>query len=259
MTRNHANFVAEGSGLSISARVVPWDSNVFGFPVVHIEKIELSDSESAIATYNRFRAWLKLKKIRIVSCRLGEQQLAESMFLEEKKFRFVEMVLHPIMHGLPNLRLPDDVLVIQIAGRKDIPLIQSMAERSFRYERFHVDPRLDSHLANQRYGRWIQTSDDNPRQQLLKINDCGNLVGFFLVEMMGGNQVYWHLTAIAPEYQGKGYGKRVWQAMLLHHQKQGLMVVSTTISARNVPVLNLYSQLRFRFQPPEITLHWVNV
>lgn len=180
------------------------------------------------------------------------------MFLEEQGFRFVEMVLHPTMPALPELALPDDDLDIDVAEESDIAQIESIAVQSFQYERYHVDPRLDRHLADLRYGRWVNSSTGSFEQQLIKICDGGRLLGFFLVEIMEESQeVYWHLTAIAPEYQGQGYGTRVWQAILRYHQKQGLISVSTTISARNVPVLNLYSRLGFRFLPPEMTFHWL--
>ncbi|MBK8535842.1 MAG: hypothetical protein IPL59_12375 [Candidatus Competibacteraceae bacterium] len=45
--------------------------------------------------------------------------------------------------------------------------------------------------------------------------------------------------------------------MLRYHQERGQDVVMTTISARNVSVLNLYTKLNFRFLPPEMTFHWV--
>jgi ribosomal protein S18 acetylase RimI-like enzyme len=69
--------------------------------------------------------------------------------------------------------------------------------------------------------------------------------------------VYWHLTAVAPQCQGQGYGWRVWRAMLAHHARGGVRSVRTTITAGNVPVLNLYSKLGFRFLPPETTFHWL--
>ncbi len=237
--------------------MVPWDSAVFGFPVAQVEGIELTEYDQALVAYAKFRIWLESKRAQIVTCRLKEHELFESMFLEEQGFRFVEMVLHPIMASLSKLVLPADDLLIEAAVAMDIPLIQAIAERSFHYERYHVDPRLDHHLGDLRYGRWVRTCTDNPAQQLLKILDGTRLVGFFLVEIKQGDQAYWHLTAIAPEYQGQGYGKRVWQAMLRYHQQQGLVAVSTTISARNMPVLNLYSRLGFRFLPSEMTFHWV--
>jgi RimJ/RimL family protein N-acetyltransferase len=68
---------------------------------------------------------------------------------------------------------------------------------------------------------------------------------------------FWNLSAIFPGYYGKGYGRRAWLAMLRYHQENGCIAVSTTISARNIAVLNLYSSLNFRFLPPEMTFHWM--
>ncbi len=237
--------------------MIPWDSEVFVFPVAQIERIELTDEVQALVAFDKFKMWLESKKVQMVACRLEEQRLLESIFLEKQDFRFIEMVLHPIMPGLAEQILPDDNLIIEPAEMADIPLIQAIAERSFQCERYHVDPRLDPHLADLRYGRWVRTSTHNPRQQLLKIRHRESLIGFFIAEVSEGDRAYWHLTAIAPEYQGQGYGKRAWRAMLRYHRQHGVTEVSTTISARNVPVLNLYSQLAFHFLPPEMTFHWM--
>jgi hypothetical protein len=45
--------------------------------------------------------------------------------------------------------------------------------------------------------------------------------------------------------------------MLQRHRNEGAAVITTTISARNVRVLNLYSKLGARFLPPEMTFHWL--
>ena len=36
--------------------------------------------------------------------------------------------------------------------------------------------------------------------------------------------VYWHLTAVAPEWQGKGVGMSLWRTMLLRHRAEGASV-----------------------------------
>jgi len=72
------------------------------------------------------------------------------------------------------------------------------------------------------------------RQRLLKVVQGDQIVALFIVESGENRSVYWYLTAIAPEWQGQGYGQRVWRAMLRHHQGEGQDSVMTTISARNV-------------------------
>jgi RimJ/RimL family protein N-acetyltransferase len=179
------------------------------------------------------------------------------MFLEAHGFRFIEMVLHPRLAGLSALALPEDDLQIMPAGAADLPGLVAIAEQAFTHERYHVDPRLDPRLGDRRYGRWVRSSLDHPTQRLLKVLDAERVIALFLVEKRTDGSAYWHLTAIAPEWQGQGYGRRVWQAMLRRHQAEGCESVTTTISARNTPVLNLYAQLGFRFLPPEMTFHWL--
>jgi len=245
------------SSLKLEAALVPWDTEIFGFPVAQIHQVEVADFLSAIDEYRKFQEWLDSHEIRVVSCRLPHNRLPESIFLESKGFRFVEMVLHPKIERLGCLDIPQDHLVITPALDFDIPAIQDIAERAFKHERYHIDPRLDPKLGSIRYGCWVKNSLHHPSQRLLKIMDGEHIIALFIVESKGNKSIYWHLTAISPLWQGRGYGQRVWRAMLLYHQQEGRDCVITTISARNVAVLNLYVKLDFRFLPPEMTFHWV--
>lgn len=229
----------------------------FGFPVAQIDQIEVIDPAATLEDYRQFQQWLDAGRIRIASCRLPHDRLRESIFLESRGFRFIEMVLHPKIEKLQTLDIPSDDLVIVPALESDLTAMRDIAERAFGHERYHIDPRLDPHLGDARYGRWVQNSFAHPRQRLLKVVQGDHIVALFIVESGENRSVYWHLTAIAPGWQGRGYGRRVWRAMLRHHQAEGRDSVMTTISARNVPVLNLYAKLDFRFLPPEMTFHWV--
>jgi len=180
------------------------------------------------------------------------------MLLESCQFRFIETVLHPCL-DLPDTRYTDNHgLVIAHAVPSDIPVLEGIASSAFIHGRIQADPRLGSDLSLRRYGRWVRNVIDHPRQRLLKITNYeGMIVGLFVIEPSADQSVYWHLTAISPSCQGKGYGWRAWRAMLAHHAQEGFRSVQTTITATNVAVLNLYAKLGFRFLPPEMTFHWV--
>jgi RimJ/RimL family protein N-acetyltransferase len=83
------------------------------------------------------------------------------------------------------------------------------------------------------------------------------LVGFFIVEQRPDRSVYWHLTAVAPKWQGKGIGMSVWRTMLLRHKAEGAPFVETTISGHNLAIINLYARLRFTFRGAQMTFHWL--
>ncbi len=243
--------------LLLDATIVPWDTEVFQFPVAQIDSIHISDPKQSVLQFKDFESWRNLQSCDLVSCRLSEDQLVESMFLEEKGFRFIEMVLHPKVENLHRFTLEEQGLTIRPAEESDLLAINKIAMSAFRYERFYVDPRLDSHCSDLRYKRWVSNVLGHPKQQLLKILDKDLLIGFFIIEIQENGSAYWHLTAISPLFHGKGYGYRTWLAMIQYHRLHGHMAINTTISARNVPVLNLYSKLHFHFSPPEMSFHWM--
>lgn len=257
MRNESTRFEFSSDGLRLRAAFIPWDIEVFGFPVVQIQELSISDWPSAAREYHDFRQWLDRNQVNIVSCRMPHDRLRETMFLESKDFRFIEMVLHPKLSDIQSLHFEKDCLTVSPAMKSDLPVMKNIAEHAFGHERYHIDPRLDRHLADLRYGRWVENSFDHPSQRLLKVMDRENIIGLFIVEPRDNELIYWHLTAIDPQWQGKGYGQRVWRSMLRHHQKEGHDAVMTTISARNIAVLNLHAKLGFRFLPPEMTFHWV--
>lgn len=250
-------FRLDTPGLRLSAQEAPWDSAIYGMPVVQIDDIEVLDYNAAVTDYRRYETWVTAENVGIASCRLAHERLKESMFLEARNFRFVEMVLHPRIDSLQTQQIPSDHLSIVPAADSDLEALQEIAETAFGVERYHVDPRLSPRQGDRRYGRWVRNSLHHQSQRLLKVLDGERLIAFFLIENRSDRTAYWHLTAIAPQWQGQGYGRRTWLAMLNYHKVQGCHSVSTTISARNTPVLNLYSQLQFRFAAPDMTFHWV--
>lgn len=249
-------FHIETSFLRISVEEESWDSVIFGAPVVQIKDIEVKDDNGALLDLVNFTNWIEANEVGIMSCRLPHDRLRESMFLEVWGFRFIEMVLHPRFDNLQNHNFPRGDLSIVPAEEADLDALQDIAERAFGFERYHVDPCLSSRLGDQRYGFWVRNSLNHQSVRLLKVLDGERLVALFIIEIGLNQSAYWHLTAIAPEWQGKGYGQRVWVDMLSYCKAQGCQSVSTTISARNTPVLNLYAKLQFRFTPPEMTFHW---
>ncbi|HQT27637.1 MAG TPA: GNAT family N-acetyltransferase, partial [Burkholderiales bacterium] len=56
------------------------------------------------------------------------------------------------------------------------------------------------------------------------------------------------LHAMEELSRGKGYGKYFWSAACRKIYDQGEKEITSSISASNLPVLNLYASLGFRFE-----------
>jgi RimJ/RimL family protein N-acetyltransferase len=251
-------FTLTVPSLRLTAHLVPWDTDCFGFAVAQIDTLECLHSSIDSTEILPFYQWLDNNAIRLVSCRLSFDRLNESMLLERCGFRFIETVLHPHLDLFKCSFLSSDELKVAPATTEDLPMLEAMAAEAFAHGRIHADPRLGQSLGGRRYSHWVRNTLTHPSQKLLKVTDKdANLVALFITEERPEQSLYWHLTAIALHFQGKGYGWRVWQTMLAIHARDGMSSVQTTITAGNVPVLNLYAKLGFRFFSPEMTFHWV--
>lgn len=249
--------VVDTPRLLLEWRYVPWDSIILGRPVLEIFRINVRDYQAEV-DLTPFEAARDSLRACLVSCRLSCDQLNESMFLENNGFRFIEMIYQPELTDLSNYTSAKDTELKTVQATPDLlPAIEDIAGRAFHNERYHVDPRLDPSIGDQRYRNWVRNSLNHEKQRLIAIHESKRLVAFFVTEMLEDGTCYWHLNAIAPELQGQGYGKRVWRAMIDSARQQGAKRILTSITARNHRVLNLYARLGFRFSKPLMTFHWV--
>jgi ribosomal protein S18 acetylase RimI-like enzyme len=244
----------ETAALRLRWFAVPWDSEAFGFPVAQIDELVIGTGDPA-AGFEQFEAWCRDRSVRLASCRLAPDRLRESGWLESRGFRFIEMVYRPRTELSPGDPEPATPVAVSPVTAAELPAVEAIAGSAFTTGRFHLDPALDPHASGRRYGRWVRTSFANPAHEVLKAELDGRLAGFFVTEPGREGTVYWHLTAVAPDMQGRGVGKQIWQAMLARHRRQGARAVETTVSAHNIPVLNLYARLGFRLQAGGMTFH----
>ena len=177
------------------------------------------------------------------------------MYLEDRGFRFIELNYLPRLETLQSLSLADENVGISLAMPEDRDMLVAMAGATFRHGRFHQDPRIGAALGEALRHLDVQCIR-SPRAARPQMFDRREFVGFFVVEPRETGHIFWSLIGLAPDRQGGGFGKRVWRAMLRFHQNEGMRIVSTSISSLNVPVLNMYVSLGFRFPAPSVTMHW---
>jgi GNAT superfamily N-acetyltransferase len=249
----------DDEALQLTWSEAPWDSAVFGAPVLQITDVKVGDDVlRARGLMERFESARDAAGSPFVSCRLAHDRLRESMLLEEQGFRFIEMLFQPEFAQLQQASLPAaPAFSVHAAEASDFEWAAGVAGQAFRNERFHVDPRLPRGLGDRRYRNWVLQTPDHATQRLMIIRDGRAPVAFFIIERLADASCYWHLTAVAPERQGQGYGPRVWATMLAQAQDSGAAGVRTSIVARNHRVMNLYAQLGFRFPAPAMTFHWL--
>jgi GNAT superfamily N-acetyltransferase len=256
---NSAIFNFKNRGVEMEAHETPWDTKALGFPAGRITRFHGRDIQSSKMAFSDLFAWASTSGIEFLSCRLDSSRLHESFALESAGFRFVETLLHPYL-DVDNIKGSDyGEIEIYEAENHEVSFIADMASKSFTAERFHADFRVSNDAANQRYANWIVNSRDDEKFKLYKAQlTDGEIIGFFLVSYEETRRVNWELTAIFPEFQGKGFGRQTWNSFIAFHKKEGVTRISTSITARNSNILSLYSLLGFKFSSPDNTYHWLS-
>lgn len=227
---------------------------------MQVDKIEVRNSVKALPQLEEILNELNEDGIALISCRLPHSSINESMLLESAGFKFIEMVLHPFLNSIvENEFYASELIDVRDAHGDELSDLSRIAEVAFKNDRFSVDFRIPNHTSAQRYKNWVLSCEDHLNQKVMKFSKDKDVVGFFIIEEDAvARKAFWHLTAIAPKYHGQGLGTKCWESMLAVHKSRNITEVLTTISARNTPVLNLYSKLNFRFKNPEMSFHWVN-
>src|SRR5687767_13917364 len=126
------------------------------------------------------------------------------MFLEERGFRFVEMVYPLRLRDVHKQDVPNQGMEFLPADSEDLDEIQGIARDAFSTGRLNVDPRLGPELGGRRYAAWVSNSFKHATQRLYRVVLDGRIAAFFVIEMMANQRMYWHLTAVAPAFQGRG-------------------------------------------------------
>jgi len=234
---------------------VPWDSHIFNKNVAQISNLKILKAKNALNDFELYQKWCSQKEIDLSSCRLPHSQVNESHLLESKGFKFIELNYQPILANLALLSLPASSIEIIEAEECDKTALANVAEIIFHNERFHIDPNIETNLANKRYRTWVENAFKQDHQKIFKCILNTEIIAFFVVEYPKFGHCFWSLVGVLPEFQGKGLGKKVWRAMLKHHQEELISTVSTSISSHNIPVFNLYVALGFRFPEPYTTFH----
>lgn len=243
--------------LTLTWSQAPWDEVVCGFPVMQVTSIQVKGPNTCDGMQLFERARDKLGA-GFVSCRLPHDSLKESMLLEEFGFRFIEMMYSPGLNlGGFESSSKVNLLPVRLATEADLPVLLNIASTAFQNERFKMDPRLDPSISDRRFENWVSSSLVHTTQRIHVICDKDQIIAFFVTEMKNDGTCYWHLNAVAPNAQGRGYGRIVWLSMINQAVLSSADRISTSIAARNHRVLNLYARLGFIFPPPSMTFHWV--
>jgi GNAT superfamily N-acetyltransferase len=211
----------------------PWDSAVYGVETYELQRVSEDVLARAAASPGHYTAKV--------------DPLASKKLLHDFGFYYCDTLIEPhcragelYSFARAGVAVADDIALE--------PLL-AVCHGAFAHDRFHRDFNLDPADADRRYDQWLRQLHGAGEVHGLLVD--GNLAGFIA---LSGNRMVLH--ALAGEYRGKGLAKCLWSAACTHFfEDLGLETLESSISAANLPVLNLYASLGFSFRNASDVYH----
>lgn len=213
----------------------PWDEAVFGMPCFEITELREDVLSLAAETPGHFT--------------IKVDPLADKSLLYRYGFYYTDTLIRPVCTA-GQLVAHEHADASADTG-VDVKLLLPMCRESFVHGRFHRDFNLPRDSADRRYMQWLKqlAREDT----VLGLYFSGELAGF-IAERRG----VLALHALDARFRGRGLAKYLWTAACRRLFDQGADELSSSISAANLAVLNLYASLGFRFRHAVDIYHRLN-
>lgn len=244
-----------------------WDTEHFGYSVAVIDAIlikELNYKQKVVianSLLGKFFIWCESNSIRFISVRIPYQDLPVIHSLEDHGFHFIESWIYNKF----NLnRLSDQEKTcykVRLSRPNDCDIMIDYSNGAFATQRFHADPNISYQKADSLYKKWILTSFHDPKQYILALDIESKPVAYMIYykntkrEYFDYKFAMWKMALLDPNCKGKRIGTNFFKAVLAYHKKEGLDIVDSGLSIRNLTSLNLHNKLNFEIITTFVTFH----
>ena len=234
-------------------KVLPWDTDFFGFPVAFLSSLKLNPS---IARFVFDFCSKHLVRLLEYQCDCHDR---ESVLLaEEHGFNFADIRLtfeRFINNNLAIPKLPSE-FTFDIANEGDVTRLMEIADGLYLDSRYYFDTNFPRDKVRQFYIDWVQ------KAVLGTFDDCAMIlrhsddpVGFFTIKYEPNCSARIRLVGIDPRYRAKGLA-----IIHLHHclkklAANGVKYVQVATQGRNYAAQRLYQKAGFITKKTEIWYH----
>ncbi len=221
-------------------QATPWDSKVFGF---NTYEIHLNSETLIFETIKEIIA-----KNQSGHYTLKVNSLGNKKVLFDYGFYYCDTLIEPYCNKEKLINYEHNN--IYISQENSLNELISICDGAFRHGRFHRDFNIEKKQADCRYNSWLAQLFEEKKVWGLMYNQ--DLAGFWA---FSENKILLH--ALSPNYQGKGMAKYFWSLACQEMFKFGYTEIISSISASNIPALNLYVSLGFKFKNPQDIYHLI--
>ena len=246
------------------------DTKHFGINTSLIDYVVIKETEyeKKLSITNqlliKYHKWCEAKKIRFVVVKISSLDLPTIHGFEKNGFRFMENWIFN-KYELINLdQQSKQPLDLRLIKPSDLDDMLSFSKGAFVTHRFHADSYIPIEKAETLYEKWIRTAFNDPKQRILVYERNDKPAAFMIYYQYDLRSYFnlrfamWKMALIDPSLKGKGLGTNFFLSLLHYHKKEGLDVVDSGLSNRNLTSLNLHNRLNFKIFCTLVTLHkWI--
>ena len=136
----------------------------------------------------------------------------------------------------------------------DAEAVRAIADCSFVFSRFHLDPGFGKATADRLKAEWASGYFTGKRGDSMVVAESERGVAGFCLLIEKGDEVIIDLIAVAPECRRRGIARTMCLFAETRCKESGEMVVGTQVA--NTPSLNLYGDLGYRQVGSTYILHY---
>jgi len=237
--------------------VVPWDTDIFGFPVGIYEPGDASALRGSLkALGERLLVWASERRVELVSCAVAADDRVWRALLPVLGFTVVEQTLELAFRVQAYTASPP-TRPVRLATADDHPQIEEIAGHTFRHGRYNADPRFPLDLADRRYRHWIRSAlaSADPADRVYVVGPPGGVKGFFQLRLVD-DRAEVGIMGVTESAKGSPSALELMTGMHLDLKALGVRWIKAKISAGNTRVINLVSHFGYRFRNAQATFHW---
>jgi|WetSurMetagenome_2_1015567.scaffolds.fasta_scaffold140476_2 hypothetical protein len=229
---------------SISYEESYWDARVLGCNTLDIKKIDADIDENYYKLIESFKISIE-NKYKFVSFRMESEDETLKKALIENGFYLVEKSYCVIGKNINVEKLKpisSSCFLTTHLSSKDLINIKNIGELDFHFGRFFEDPFIVKSLAQRRNSFWINDIINSEEVKIVGLKNKNITVGFMAFQE-GEDNIQLLIGGVNSTFAHLAYG--FWSNFIIEYC--GQKTIRTTISCSNIPIVNLYSYLGFRF------------
>lgn len=247
----------------IQIESLPWDTRMLGTSAGRISWFVHRNDEGGEASKLLEAGTSEARRlgIRYLVARTSSADMVSIHLLESNNFHLVDgLVTFGQVPRESSLPAVSKGVEIGLARAEEVESLAEYAAESFRVDRFHMDPAIENHTADELHREWVRNSCAGFADAVIVARIDGRPAGFNTVKcdkraerILGiriGAEV---LGATSKEYRGRGVWQAISQASINWFAQQGCQWSEVGTQLANIPAARLHEAAGFRIVSSNLT------